>query len=91
MLSVPEQLKILDFIESKLIEEPLAKTLSSRFGEGHTLYGGRKGFHDLMVHTFERSKLDVSDWLGHKDYSMTAKHYRDDSIVSWTPVSKKSA
>lgn len=90
-LFLPEQLKILAMIESGKIEEPLAKTLSNRFGEGHTLYGGRKGFHDLMVTTYEQPELEVVRWLGHRSLDMAMKHYAKKDSVRWVPLKKQAS
>lgn len=87
-LFLPEQRKILKLIESGEIESPLAKTLTDRFGPGHTLYAGRKGFHDLMVTRFQQPELEVIRWLGHRSLDMALKHYAKKEAVRWNPVKK---
>jgi hypothetical protein len=89
-LGLPQQLKCLDMIASGLIEEPLAKTLSNRFGEGHTLYGGRKGFHELMVGRYGQPELEVCRWLGHKSLDMAMKHYAKKDSARWLHTKKAS-
>ena len=44
-----EQKFALTMIESGNFERPLLKTIKKYFGKGMTLYGGRKGFTDLMM------------------------------------------
>ena len=87
-LFLPEQEKILQIIKSGNIETPLCKTLADRLGKGHTLYGGRKGFHDLMFETHGQDYIHVSMWLGHKSLQMTQKNYAKKDAVSWTPKKK---
>lgn len=87
-LFLPEQKKIVEIIESGKIDEPLSKTLQNRFGEGHTLYGGRKGFHELMVTRYGQNELEVVRWLGHRSLDMAMKHYAKKDAVRWTPVKK---
>jgi hypothetical protein len=86
-----EQKNIMEIIESGKIDEPLSKTLQNRFGEGHTLYGGRKGFHELMVKRLEENELYVVRWLGHRSLDMAMKHYAKKDTVYWTPAKKKAS
>jgi integrase len=58
------------------------------FGAGTTLYGGRKGFVDLML-SLGQNLENVSIWLGHKDISTTWEHYKDRDTLSFTPVTAK--
>jgi hypothetical protein len=44
-----EQEFALRIVEGQNFKRPLAKTVRRYFGEGIDLYGGRKGFTDLML------------------------------------------
>lgn len=71
-----EQEFALRIIESKSFKRPLVKTLRQCFRRGVDLYGGRKGFTDLMLskgHTFE----NISIWMGHSTLERTWKSYKN--------------
>jgi hypothetical protein len=54
---------------------PLLKTMKRYFEDGTTLYGGRKGFSDLMLskgHELE----NISVWMGHSTLEKTWKSYK---------------
>ena len=62
--------------EEGLFERPLNKTVRRYCGDGITLYGGRKGFTDLMLakgHTLEA----ISQWMGHSTIGRTWRTYKD--------------
>ncbi len=73
-----QQFVALDFIreiKSAPISSPLRKTVKDRFGVRVKLYGGRKGFADLMLdkgHTLE----DIASWLGHRSIERTWATYK---------------
>lgn len=70
-----EQEFALRIIESKNFKRPLCKTLKKYFGGGLDLYGGRKGFTDLMLakgHTIE----NISVWMGHSTLERTWRSYK---------------
>lgn len=70
-----EQEFALRIIKSQKIQRPLVKTVHHYFGEGIDLYGGRKGFVDLMLskgHTLE----NISVWMGHSTLERTWKSYK---------------
>lgn len=84
-----EQKKCLKIIESKAFKRPLNKTVRKHVGRGITLYGGRKGFVDLMLSLGQRLE-NISMWLGHKDISTTWQHYKDKNVVNFDEEIKKS-
>jgi hypothetical protein len=65
----------LRIIQSGSFKRPLLKTMRKHFSSGITLYGGRKGFTDLMLskgQTFE----NISVWMGHSTLDRTWKSYK---------------
>jgi hypothetical protein len=88
---LPKQRELLILIEEGNFRRPLAKTIQSYAkDERLTLYGGRKGFTDLML---ENGQLleDVSQWLGHSEIDRTWSNYKNKNRISWSPVKKRSA
>lgn len=74
-----EQVKLLKVIESKNFKRPISKTMHLHFGEGVSLYGGRKGFVDLMLskgHSIE----NISVWMGHSTIQRTWQDYKQRKI-----------
>lgn len=70
-----EQEFALRIIKSQTIQRPLVKTLHHYFGKGIDLYGGRKGFVDLMLskgHALE----NISVWMGHSTLDRTWRSYK---------------
>lgn len=70
-----EQEFALRIIKSQKIQRPLVKTIHHYFGDGIDLYGGRKGFVDLMLskgHTLE----NINVWMGHSTLERTWKSYK---------------
>ena len=62
-------------IESRAFNRPLLKTMKRHFEDGTTLYGGRKGFSDLMLakgHSME----NISVWMGHSTMERTWRSYK---------------
>jgi hypothetical protein len=71
-----EQNFALRILESKQFQRPLTQTMRRHFGAGVTLYGGRKGFSDLMLskgHSFE----NISIWMGHSSLQRTWRSYKN--------------
>jgi hypothetical protein len=65
----------LRIIESKNFKRPMLKTVHKHFGDRIDLYGGRKGFSDLMLsqgHTLE----NISIWMGHSTLDRTWRSYK---------------
>lgn len=83
----PEQFRCLEIIKDGRFERPLNKTVRKHVGSGITLYGGRKGFVDLMLSKGQKLE-DISMWLGHKDISTTWLHYKDKVSVGFTLTSE---
>ena len=70
-----EQRFALRMIEAKNFERPLVKTVKRYFGNGVSLYGGRKGFADLMLqrgHSIEA----IAQWMGHATIARTWRTYK---------------
>jgi hypothetical protein len=79
-----EQIQLLEVIKSGAIKRPILKTLTKSLGTDKiTLYGGRKGFIDLMLDRGQKLE-DISMWLGHQSIEITWKKYRNKKRVSYT-------
>lgn len=71
-----EQEQALAIIQQKNFKRPLIKTIRKHFGTEVDLYGGRKGFPDLMLskgHSFE----NISIWMGHSTLERTWRSYKN--------------
>lgn len=77
-----EQEKALQYIREKSFKRPLLKTLQKHTSGYITLYGGRKGFQDLMCTIKNRSIYEVSQWLGHQSINMTLSRYKNRKRVA---------
>lgn len=86
-LITKQQEKALTIIESGVFKRPLYKTMASIFGEGITLYGGRKGFVRLMK-SLGQGLNNISQWLGHKSVNRTKVSYEEFDDVQFDPVRK---
>jgi hypothetical protein len=84
-LLLKEQLKVQEIIKSKEFKRPLAKTIRSHFGEHTTLYGGRKGFVDLMMSNDQPLEY-ISQWMGHTTIDRTIRSYKDKNKVHYKKV-----
>ena len=74
-LILEEQREAFSIIKENRFKRPLMKTIRKHFGEGTDLYGGRKGFTDLMLskgHSLE----NISVWMGHSTLERTWKSYK---------------
>ena len=80
-----EQKCIARLITKREFERPLGKTIKRYFGERTTLYGGRKGFTDLMLGRGQRLE-DISQWLGHRSIERTWRNYKDQRILHFQRV-----
>lgn len=78
----PEQLEALEVIKSGKRKRPTPKTMRTVFGKGTGVYGGRKGFVDLMLDRGQTLE-DTSMWLGHQSIETTWRKYRNRRRVSW--------
>lgn len=81
----PEQEECLDIISEDNFQKPIYKIMRKHIGNGITLYGGRKGFVDLMLSHGQKLE-NISIWLGHKDISTTWKHYKDKNEINFDDV-----
>ena len=81
----PEQEICLELIDNGNFKRPLHKIVRKYVGQGITLYGGRKGFVDLMLSKGQKLE-DISMWLGHRDISTTWQHYKDKQEIAFTPT-----
>ena len=80
-LLLREQKEALAIIKENKFKRPLMKTIRKHFGEGVDLYGGRKGFTDLMLsrgHSLE----NISVWMGHSTLERTWKSYKNVKALS---------
>lgn len=70
-----EQELALAIVKSDKFKRPLLKTIKKYFGKKVTLYGGRKGFVDLM---FSKGQLfeNISIWMGHSTLNRTWRNYK---------------
>lgn len=75
-----EQLEVLRIIEGKSFRRPLVKTVHRHLGARINLYGGRKGFTDLML-SKGQSFFDISQWLGHSTMQRTWSNYKSRRVV----------
>ncbi|GEM_PF-940444 len=65
----------LRIIEAGVFKRPLTKTIRRYFGQGTTLYGGRKGFVDLML-SKEQTFENIRVWMGHSTLDRTWRSYK---------------
>lgn len=72
----PEQEIAIGFIQENQLEEPLPKTLKGHLKKRLHLYGGRKGFQDLMT-SHGREFFEIMDWLGHESIERTWRDYKN--------------
>jgi len=81
---LPEQQKVVDEI-GLLAKRPLQKKMREVFGKPITLYGGRKGFTELMK-KHGQDFQDVSAWMGHADVTRTYNSYFNRKSVSFKKI-----
>lgn len=82
-----EQKECIEIIKKGSFRKPIYKTMRKYIGDGITLYGGRKGFTDLMLELDQKFE-DVSAWLGHKNINTTWKHYKEKQEIRYTETPK---
>ncbi len=75
-----EQKEALKIIRSKNFRRPIAKIIKKYFGPHTTLYGGRKGFTDLMLSNHQ-DFIHISQWMGHSSIERTWRNYKSRTIV----------
>lgn len=81
------QSDVVKIIESGHFKRPLNKTIQSHFGKFTTLYGGRKGFTDLML-DHQQQLENISQWMGHSTIERTWKNYKSRTITHFNPFKK---
>lgn len=77
-----EQHEALKLIKSGSHKRPHPKTVRKHLDANITLYGGRKGFTDLMLARGQKLE-DISLWLGHRNITTTWKHYKDKEQINF--------
>ncbi len=70
-----EQTFALAILESGNFKRPLTRTMRRYFGDGVTLYAGRKGFSDLML-SKNQTLENISIWMGHSTIQRTWTSYK---------------
>lgn len=74
----------LGFIENSKLQRPCLKTLKKYLKDQKiSLYGGRKGFTDLML-SYGQKIEDISVWMGHTSIEVTWRYYKNKLKVSFT-------
>ena len=81
------QIDVLRIIEGSNFKRPLNKTVRLHFGKFTTLYGGRKGFTDLML-DHQQQLENISQWMGHSTIERTWKNYKSRVVTHFSPVRK---
>jgi integrase len=85
----PEQEIALEFLSGERLVRPCLKTLQKYAGNSKIgLYGGRKGFTDLMLSLGQKIE-DISIWMGHTSIEVTWRYYKNKRAVSFTQPFKK--
>lgn len=74
-----EQFFALEIIKSKYFKRPLVKTIKYHISSNANLYGGRKGFVDLMLSRGQRLE-NISIWMGHSTLSRTWRSYKNKRV-----------
>jgi hypothetical protein len=70
-----EQHFALKIISDQNFKRPIVRSIHKYLGEGHDLYGGRKGFVDLML-SRNQSFENISVWMGHSTLNRTWRTYK---------------
>lgn len=83
-----EQKKALEILKSGNYKAPIYKKMTDFFGSGYGLYGGRKGFTDLMLSKGYAIE-DISLWLGHTSIETTWTHYKNKNVLTLPTPKKK--
>lgn len=75
-LIFPEQTRIPGMISGGEFVRPTHKVIHACFGKGVGLYGGRKGFTDLMLGRQQPLEF-IAQWMGHSSIERTWQSYKD--------------
>lgn len=76
----PGQSDAMRIIEQTKFKRPLNKTIRHYFGEHTTLYGGRKGFSDLMLR-HQQPLENISQWMGHSTIDRTWRNHNSRTVT----------
>ena len=71
-----EQRRIMAIIESQEFSRPSPKIIKSHLGQNIGLYGGRKGFTDLMLSRGQPLEF-ICQWMGHSSIDRTWRSYKN--------------
>lgn len=71
-----EQEIAIELIIKQHFHRPLSRTVTKNFGREFNLYGGRKGFSDLML-SMEQTIENISIWMGHSSIERTWRNYKN--------------
>lgn len=85
-----EQIQALDIVRSGNFKRPSVKTVRKYFGDHTTLYGGRKGFVDLML-SRDQDFVHISQWMGHSSIERTWRNYKSRLLTHYRPPAEKAA
>ena len=77
-----EQEMALEIIKSGNFHRPWVKTIRKHFSKHTTLYGGRKGFTDLML-AHHQDFIHISQWMGHSSIERTWKNYKSRRVTHY--------
>ncbi len=81
------QANAVKIIESGSFKRPLNKSVRHHFGKHTTLYGGRKGFTDLML-DHQQQLENISQWMGHSSIERTWRSYKSRRITHYDLIPK---
>ena len=81
-LFLDQQKAALKILEAGTFKRPLTKTVRKRVDSKLTLYGGRKGFTDLMM-AREQKLENISQWMGHSSIERTWISYKSKLMVHY--------
>ncbi len=77
-----EQEAALKIISNLEFKRPNVKIVKKYFGGQTTLYGGRKGYTDLML-AHQQDFIHISQWMGHSSIERTWRTYKSKQIVHY--------
>lgn len=81
------QMDAVKIIESGDFKRPLSKCVRHHFGSYTTLYGGRKGFTDLML-DHQQQLENISQWMGHFSIERTWRSYKSRCVTHFNAAGK---
>ena len=75
----------LEIIRSGHFKRPRTKLVRKYFSQHTTLYGGRKGFADLML-AHQQDFIHINQWMGHSSIERTWRNYKSRQIVHYKDI-----